>query len=221
MTGGDEDIAPEFLRWEGRRPRVAGAAAREPGAGHAEAGRGRPLGPGDVAGPVRLDGESAARLVVVAARLAAGFFRPTNRREIVWVEGDSQLAVGIGGVGITTGDGVVFVTIPVRCDQSGRADVTITFAVGGPDRPAGLYAATPRRPTGPALVVDVWGDALVAFAWQTLLGLAAQVAGAVGKDGRGNILVPAELSATSDGLSVLPMARHRFAGSSGLKPARG
>jgi hypothetical protein len=66
------------------------------------------------------------------------------------------------------------------------------------------------------VVVRAWGENLVAFAWQCLLGLVSGVSGAVGKDGRGNVLVPAELVANADGLRVVPMARHRFAGSTGL-----
>ena len=33
----------------------------------------------------------------VASRRAAGFFRPTQRSEVVWVEGENELAVGIAG----------------------------------------------------------------------------------------------------------------------------
>jgi hypothetical protein len=111
------------------------------------------------------------------------------------------------------------VTIPVRCDQTGEAEVHVTFAVGRPGRPAGLYASTQRRPRGPAVIVDTWAEAIVAFAWQIVLGLATGLAGATGKDARGNRLVPAELEATRDGLTIVPMARHRFAGSPGLTGA--
>jgi hypothetical protein len=158
-------------------------------------------------------------LAVEAAKRAAGFFRPTRRAEVVWVDGESELAVGLAGVRVETGDGVVVVTIPVRCDQTGEAEVHVTFAVGRPGQPAGLYATAQRRPRGPAVVVDTWAEAIVAFAWQILLGLATGLAGATGKDARGNRLVPAELEATGEGLTIVPMARHRFAGSPGLTVA--
>ncbi len=229
MVGGDlvqaeEVVHPDFQRWFSRRE----APVPAEGATAATRGRGRPgsdraperMGPGDVAEPIDVDPRAASLLIVTAAKEAAGFFRPTKRSEVVWVEGDSELAVGIGGVGISTGDGLVQVTIPVRCDQSGPAEVVVTFAVGSARRPAGVYAATQRRPTGPEIVVDVWGESLVAFAWHTLVILATGVAAVAGKDARGNRLVPVELSASHDGLTVLPMARHRFAGSSGLKMPR-
>jgi hypothetical protein len=104
----------------------------------------------------------------------------------------------------------------VRCDQTGAASVEVRFACGSPDRPAGLYAAAERRPQGPELIVRAWGDSLVAFAWQCLLELVTGLANAVGKDQRGNLLVPVELVATRRGIEVVPMARHRFSGSTGL-----
>ena len=110
-------------------------------------------------------------------------------------------------------------TLPVRCDQTGSANIEVVFAVGSARQPSGLYASTFRRPIGPALVVDTWGEALVAFAWQGVLGMVSGIAGAVGKDARGNVMVPAELNADKGVLQIVPMARHRFAGSSGLKAA--
>ena len=62
-----------------------------------------------------------------------------------------------------------------------------------------------------------WGDALVAFAWQCVLGLITGIAAATGKDARGNLLVPVELAVSARGIQILPMARHRFSGSSTLK----
>lgn len=178
------------------------------------------LAAGEVTDRLFVRAEEATRLAVEAAKRAAGFFRPTRRTEVVWVDGDSELAVGIAAVRVETGRGFVLVTIPVRCDQTGPAEVHVTFAVGEPGRPAGLYAATQRRPRGPALVVDTWGESLVAFAWQVLLGLVTGLAGATGKDARGNRLVPVELEVTGDGLAIVPMARHRFSGSAGLTLTR-
>jgi len=157
--------------------------------------------------------DDVTRLAVEAAKRASGFFRPTKRTEVVWVNGDSQLAVGLTGVRTETGLGHIVVSIPVRCDQTGPTEVHVTFAVGHPQSPAGLYAATQRRPRGPAVIVDTWAEAIVAFAWHVVLDLVTGLAGATGKDTRGNRLVPAELEATPDGLAIVPMARHRFSGS--------
>ncbi len=172
---------------------------------------------GQVGQSVLLSAEEAQRLLPVAARLAAGFFRPTQRTEVLWVEGESELAVSITKLKIEFGNGLITLSLLVRCDQTGEATLRVNFACGTPERPAGLYAAAQRRPLGPELIVATWGDALVAFAWQCVLGLVSGLANATGKDARGNLMVPVEMVATPRGLQIVPMARHRFAGSSGLK----
>lgn len=199
-------IAPEFTRFVAAERR----ANRMPAAQAAMAG-------GEVSKPVFVEGRRANELLRVAARVAAGLFRPTRRTEVVWVSGDSELAVNIAELTVKLAEGLIRVTIPVRCDQTGSAKVAVVFAVGSARQPAGLYASTFRRPNGPALIISAWGDALVAFAWQCVIGLVSGIAGATGKDSRGNVLVPAELTASEKGLKILPMARHRFSGSSGLK----
>jgi hypothetical protein len=167
--------------------------------------------------PVFVEAKQASELVRVAARHASGLFRATKRTEVVWVDGDSELAVSLVELRIELADGLVRVLIPVRCDQTGAQMVEVDFAIGSPDAPAGLFASTYRDPIGPELIVPAWGEALVAFAWECLLGLVTGIAGATGKDARGNVLVPVEASASERGLQIVPMARHRFYGSSGLR----
>ena len=175
----------------------------------------RALDTGQVGDAIRMDPGAAVELMRVAALRAAGLFRPTTRTTIAWVDGANQLAVVVAELGLELTDGQAVVVVPVRCDQVAGI-VRITFALGSPDRPRGLYAATESRPRGPQLVVDTWGDALVAFAWQCLLGLFTGMSAAAGKDTSGSYLVPVEIAANADGLAVVPMARHRFSGSTGL-----
>lgn len=200
-----DSVAPEFERFiaaERRAKRLAPPPQR--------------LQEGQVFDTVFVEQGQAVELLRVAARRGSGLYRPTQRTEVVWVDGDRELAVGINGVDIKVTDGLVGIFIPVRCDQTGSALIQVAFAVGSANKPGGVFAAAHRRPYGPELIVTVWGDALVAFAWQCLLGLVSQVAGATGKDARGNVLVPVEFMADAKGLQVVPMARHRFSGSSGL-----
>jgi hypothetical protein len=203
MTDG---VAPEFTRFVAAERR----ANRLPAAP-------KPIAEGEVFKPVFVESKQATELLRVAARRASGLFRPSKRTEVVWVEGDSELAVSLTDLQVKLADGLIRVTLRVRCDQTGSALVEVVFAVGSPDQPSGLYASTYRRPNGPALIVGAWGEALVAFAWQCVLGMVSGIAGALGKDTRGNVLVPVELSAAKGALQIVPMARHRFAGSSGLR----
>jgi hypothetical protein len=201
-----DTVAPEFLRFVASERRANRLPAR-PG----------PMAAGDVSHPVIVESGQASELLRIAARRAVGLLRPTKRTEVVWVDGDSELAVSLTDLHVKIDTGLILVAIPVRCDQTGSALVEVFFAVGSPDDPAGLYASTFRRPNGPPLIVGAWGQALVAFAWQCVLGMVSGIAGATGKDDRGNVLVPAELVASQRGIQIVPMARHRFAGSSGLR----
>lgn len=198
-----ESVAPEYARLVAAQGRVAPVAMAE----------------GRVAPGIFISADAAQKLLPVAARRASGLVRPSKRTEVVWVDGDSEIAVDLDGLKVRLGDGLVILSLSVRTDQTGRAEVRVHFACGSPERPAGLYAAAQRRPQGPELIVIAWGDALVAFAWQCLIGIVTGVAGATGKDERGNLLVPVEMVVSKRGMEVFPMARHRFFGSSGLKPA--
>jgi hypothetical protein len=198
-------VAPEFIRFVAAERR-AGRLAAAP----------KLVGTGEVSSPVRVPAQQLTELIRVAAKRASGLFHATKHTEVVWIAGDSQLAVSLVELNVKLADGLIHLSIPVRCDQTGAGIVEVIFAVGSPNSPGGLYASTYRRPTGPPLIVSVWSEALVAFAWQSVLGLLTGIAGAVGKDAHGNVLVPVELMATSSALEIVPMARHRFAGSSGL-----
>jgi hypothetical protein len=200
-------VAQEFVRFI--------AAQRQ--AGHLAPPPKKPMAAGEPATPVFVEAKQASEFVRVAARRAAGLFRPTKRTEVVWVDGDRELAVNLATLQVKFADGAIQVLIPVRCDQTGNSVVEVVFAVGSQNQPSGLYASAYRRPTGPALIVEAWGEPLVAFAWQCVLGMVSGIAGAVGKDARGNVLVPVELTASARGVEIVPMARHRFSGSTGLK----
>lgn len=205
-----DGIAPEYRRYIAGQRSAAERTVLAPRAASGELGK-----------TVRVDPRSAVGLLRVAARRASGFVRPGSGEQhpqVLWVDGDNALAVLIARVDLRFGEGTITVRIPVRCDQTGDSLVEVLFATGSANRPAGLYAAAQRRPSGPAIVVATWGDSLVAFAWEAVLGMVAGLAAAAGKDTRGNVLVPAEMVASANGLVLQPMARHRFAGGSGLKP---
>jgi len=172
----------------------------------------QPATAGTVLGPVPLKSAEAATLFAAAASAAAGVERASadGNQTVVWKEGDRALLIFPERVAAKFAAGVVAVTIPVSCDQTGEVAVVVTFVVGDPARPAGLLAATEARPRGPGVIVDAWGENLIAFAWQTVLELCGNIASAAGRDADGAPLVPIALTATPDGLTIVPMARHAF-----------
>jgi hypothetical protein len=133
-----------------------------------------------------------------------------NSGSVIWSQDGNELIVTTGKVTVDTDDGLVLVTIPVSCDQAANTTIQVPFAVGSVAQPAGLVAVTEERPRGPAVVVDVWAEALTAFAWRELLTVLARVAAQAGVDEDGAGLVPIALIATKDGVTILPMARHTF-----------
>jgi hypothetical protein len=171
------------------------------------------LPPGEVAEPVTIEAGLVQQLARLAALGAAGIDGPEGQPTapgVVWVDGDRELFVLVTEVQVALAPGVVAVTIPVQCDQTGPTQVHVSFAVGTSKRPLGMVAASEQRPRGPRAVVDVWGDALLAFAWQVVLDVAAGTAAHAGQDTAGAFLLPAALASTRNGLTVLPQARHGF-----------
>lgn len=167
---------------------------------------------GEIADPIMVSVRAVGGLFRAAAAQSLGLSAEDTAAEVVWVDGDRELAVNLGHLRVQLEDGLIRVVISVRCDEIDTADVEVAFAVGSHDAPAGLYASAFRRPNGPPLIVSVWGDALIAFAWGALLGFLTGVAGAAGRDDLGSVLVPVELIASAKGIEILPMARHRFDG---------
>lgn len=178
-----------------------------------------PLPPGTPSEPVPVDPERFGGLVRVASRQAAARAAsgrvPTSDKDlpsvVIWEQGALALAVNLGAIGMAVEEGVVTATIPVVCDQvPRRGGARITFAVGTPERPTGLLAATTRAPEGPPVVIDAWGEALLALAWQALLDSAAGVAAHAGADTDGTPLVATAFAAAKDRVEVTPQARHPF-----------
>lgn len=136
-----------------------------------------------------------------------------RRNTVVWAEGDSEAIVHFDQTKVLTlPHGLMLVGITLQTVESGPKPVTLTvpFALGHDKRVAGMIAMTEPRPRGPAVLVDRWGDAVVATAWQALLDLAAVRAAAAGSDAAGRPLMPAGLLVDPPRLVVVPRAPFDF-----------
>ncbi len=184
-----------------------------------------PSKPGQVSAPLPIDVKRAGSLVSVAVQQAAAGSlarasgdrrkRTALPRSVIWTHGADSLLVLLDSVRISTDEGVVTVAVTVACDELMLTDhvrqarIEIDLVVGTPARPAGMLAAT-TLPRGPLVVVNRWADALIALAWQGMLDASAGIAAAAGSDTDGAPLVPTSWTATREGLSIGPQARHRF-----------
>ena len=121
----------------------------------------------------------------------------------------SSISTGRGSV---RGEGLVLVALTLECDQTGIAEVVVPFAVGTDEQPAGLVAASETKPRGPDVLVDRWGEAIVATAWRALIEAATSVAKERGSDLDGAPLRAGALVAGKTGIAIVPQARHPFEG---------
>lgn len=154
-------------------------------------------------------GTLAAAVTVTPVELGRLLRSTSEVPELVWSRAGSEIAVVIGKLGATTAEGGLVVTVPVQTEQTGAVDIQVPLAVGTTDRDAGLLASTSSQPLGPAVIVDRWGEAIVALVWQSVLQVAIALAARAGNDARGDPLVPASLRSGGDGFTVVPLARHR------------
>jgi hypothetical protein len=159
--------------------------------------------------PLDMVKRALRRSVLVAAGLDP-VRTPDPIPPVLWDDGTNRLLVHLAEAEVSSGASTIDVTIGVECDEIGHDRVVCTFVTSSVDRPAGFMWATESRPRGPAAVVEIWGEALVAVCWRTLVEVAGQGAAAQGNDALGQPLVASTVVATADGLAIVPMAAPRF-----------
>lgn len=141
-----------------------------------------------------------------AALMRGAMAEPGEGAPLLWTKDDNQLVVDAASAEVDTDEGLVVVSLPVRCEQTGDTVVQLGFAVGSATQPAGMVAAS-GDPRGPKAVVDVWGEELTALAWHAMLRVSAALARLAGRDLDGHGLIPAAIRADA-GITVGTVARH-------------
>jgi hypothetical protein len=170
-----------------------------------------PLPDGEVADTIVVDQKDVEQLFSTAL----GVDNRRRKKPVIWEQAGSELLVHLHRVRVAVLDGLILIGIPVETVETGRAEVTVAFAVGTPDRLAGMVATTEAKPRGPAAIVDLWAEALTAFAWQTLLDVVERLAARTGVDLDGEPLLPGALVADKGRLGLIPQAAHVFEGGRG------
>jgi hypothetical protein len=90
---------------------------------------------------------------------------------VVWVDGGDEALVHLDSLTTKIVGATLVVSVDLETDQTGRAPVTVRFALGDGSDPAGLIAATDEVAGGHPLLVSRWGEAVTAAAWSALVGL--------------------------------------------------
>lgn len=161
--------------------------------------------PKDIEVPVR----DAQAILIQVVRLVLDLPRNSNP-QVVWSQGDSELLVHSDKTTITCATGVVTINVLVECDQCNAVKIPVPFGVGTNKSPSGLVMTTFSDLQGPPAIVNIWSDAINAFAWESLIEVARSVSARVGKDSRGRPLVPGSIAARAGKLLIQPIARNNL-----------
>ena len=178
----------------------------------------KPLAPGTrlVAGavapsPLRVPVRDAELVLRRLIHLVADT-RADSPPTVVWVLGKDELLVLLDKTRLGCEPGMITISLFVQCDEvRGAKRVDVPFAVGSPTRPSGLVMSTFDRVAAPAEIADTWSRSIIAFAWETLITVATQLAAGVGRDSAKRPLVPGTIAADRGFLLIGAMARNTLA----------
>lgn len=165
-----------------------------------------PLPPGDVVDPIEVRNDDFQELIYTAL----GVTDRRRRNQVIWEQAGSELLVHLGETRVQVVEGLIIVGLTVESNESGRVEVTIPFAVGRRDRLAGMVATTEPKPRGPNIIIDRWGESLIAAAWQAVLDVIGTLSARAGVDEDGSPLLPGAIVAEGNVLSVVAQAPQIF-----------
>ena len=121
---------------------------------------------------------------------------PTN---VIWVEAGDEALVHLDSTRAKILDRLLLVSVDLETDQTGRATLVVSLAVGGDGDLAGLVATTDELPRGNGLLAARWGHILQDAVWSALLAIAQDLARAHGGVPIGISAVPGLLKFVSGG----------------------
>lgn len=170
-----------------------------------------PAGPvpaGEIAAPIEVGTDDLQQLLLIAV----GVTDKRRRNRVVWELAGSELLVHLQSMRVQVIRGLVLVGLTVETNETGRVEVTVPFAVGQSGHLSGMIVTTEPKPRGPTIIIDRWGDAIIAAAWQAILGVIGTLSARAGVDELGNPLLPGAVVAEDNRLAVVAQAAHKFEG---------
>lgn len=88
---------------------------------------------------------------------------------LVWDDGLGELALWPATARLRLVPGWLAAELDVACDETGPATARVVVALGREGRGDGAEASATLDPRTPALLVDRWGEALIAAVWEAVL----------------------------------------------------
>ena len=174
-----------------------------------------PLDEGEISAPIHINKKSLTTLFRLALQPVKSSKNGDPNTEpknepIVWQLDEAQVLFYPAKTQVEITDGLILVGIVLETEQTGQATLTVAFATGRNGLLSGTVMTTEERPRGPELLVDIWGDAVIAAAYDAVLQVTNGIAAEVGNDRKGQVLRAGAIVATKEGLGVIPQAYHSF-----------
>jgi hypothetical protein len=149
--------------------------------------------------------EEAAVAAEISRRLAGvpadgSRFNPAVLRAgvVVWTDRGDDVLIYLNSTRVKLLDRMLYVSVDLETDQTGRTPLVCAFAFGTPEDPAGLVAVTDEFPRGNGLLASRWGEALQAAVWNALLGMISDFAKQVNLSPAGFAAIPSALVLRAD-----------------------
>jgi hypothetical protein len=123
-------------------------------------------------------------VLVLQRALAGGQDLPANGRQgrsVLWDDAGDQALLHLDSLVVKLIKRFVVVSLELETDQSGRAPLIVTIALGSTQDGAGLIGTSDEQVRGHPLLAARWGSILRQTIWAALLGTARQYAEERGK----------------------------------------
>ncbi len=174
-----------------------------------------PLNEGEISAPIHIDKQSLTRLFRLALQPAKQLSSTNknpkpNNDPVIWQLDEAQVFFYPDKTKVEIADGLILVGIVLESVQTGQATLTVAFATGRNGQLSGTVMTTEEHPRGPELLVNIWGDAVIAAAYDAVLQVTNGIAAEVGNDLQGQVLRAGAIVTTKKGLGVIPQAYHSF-----------
>ena len=163
-----------------------------------------PVPEGQINPPVTLRDRDISRLIRAAVMPESG------ARTVLWRKAGAEVFFHPRQTCVEIRQGLIVVGICLESCETKSAILTVPFAVGTEQRLASTIMVTEQRPRGPELLVELWGEAVIAVAYEAVLQVISGIATASGSDELGQQLKPGAIIAGDDELTVVPQAFHGF-----------
>jgi hypothetical protein len=101
--------------------------------------------------------------------LASQFGGSDLKQPVVWRDAESELLVHPASTRVRYAPGFVFVELAVFTDQTGNAQLLLTYKIGASPNEASLTAVAESHPRGDATLAARWAEPATSLVWFALL----------------------------------------------------